>query len=244
MTTKCPSDKSAISFALGRTRSVVDATRACAAGAMVGRRMESAMTSQCYTTPRWTPRSERVTIRELGHVALFVARPRRDPLLSTATPSRARGDRDGKGGRIVFFSAGVHHHVLRCELARAEGRGRTQGVPGALPHRVRRRRRPRRPRGGAHWARRTASSRSGDTPTSFSVRDPDGHRGRAIRRLGRPISERGLIRDPRRRRTRHIDGRPPPASARRAERREIASPTRRRLSAEPPSERLPGLTAA
>src|SRR2546430_9324949 len=37
----------------------------------------------------------------------------------------------GKGGHIVFFSAGVHHHDVSCELARAEGAGpQPKGVPG------------------------------------------------------------------------------------------------------------------
>jgi catechol-2,3-dioxygenase len=36
-----------------------------------------------------------------------------------------------KDGRIVFFSAGVHHHDLSCELARADGPGpQPKGVPG------------------------------------------------------------------------------------------------------------------
>src|SRR5262249_62191643 len=36
-----------------------------------------------------------------------------------------------KNGRIVFFSAGVHHHDVSCELARAEGPGpQPKGVPG------------------------------------------------------------------------------------------------------------------
>lgn len=37
----------------------------------------------------------------------------------------------GKNGRIVFFSAGMRHHDLSCELARAEGPGpQPKGVPG------------------------------------------------------------------------------------------------------------------
>jgi len=65
--------------------------------------------------------SGRLTIRELGHVSLFVGdldatrRFYRDILGLAETGT-------GKGGRIVFFSAGVHHHDLSCELARAEGR--------------------------------------------------------------------------------------------------------------------------
>ncbi|HEX9819567.1 MAG TPA: VOC family protein, partial [Methylomirabilota bacterium] len=72
----------------------------------------------------------RLTIRELGHVSLFVRdldatrRFYRDVLGLVETDT-------GKNGRIVFFSAGVHHHDLSCELARAEGAGpQPKGVPG------------------------------------------------------------------------------------------------------------------
>ena len=120
-------------------------------------------------------RSERVTIRELGHVALFVRdldatrRFYRDILGLAETGT-------GKGGRIVFFSAGVHHHDLSCELARAEGSGpQPKGVPGLyhiafdvgvaledLP-------------AARRWAEAHGLEPFGETPTSFSVRDPDGH---------------------------------------------------------------------
>ena len=120
-------------------------------------------------------RSERVTIRELGHVALFVRdldatrRFYRDTLGLAETGT-------GKGGRIVFFSAGVHHHDLSCELARAEGPGpQPSGVPGlyhiafdvgaALDDLV----------AARHWAETHGLEPFGETPTSFSVRDPDGH---------------------------------------------------------------------
>ncbi len=121
------------------------------------------------------PPSPSLTIRELGHVSLFV----RDldatrrfyhgilGLTETGT---------GKGGRIVFFSAGRHHHDLSCELARAEGPGpQPKGVPGLY-----------------HIAFEIGSAREelaaarrhveahgltpfGETDTSISVRDPDGH---------------------------------------------------------------------
>ena len=120
-------------------------------------------------------RSERVTIRALGHVALFVRdldatrRFYRDILGLAETGT-------GKGGRIVFFSAGVHHHDLSCELARAEGPGpQPKGVPGlyhiafdvgvALDDLAAARR----------WAETHGLEPFGETPTSFSVRDPDGH---------------------------------------------------------------------
>jgi catechol-2,3-dioxygenase len=114
-------------------------------------------------------------IRELGHVALFV----RDleatrrfygailGLVETGT---------GKGGRIAFFSAGRHHHDLACELARAAGPGvQPKGVPGLyhIAFEI-----------GSSLealaaARRALEARGltpfGETDSSFSVRDPDGH---------------------------------------------------------------------
>ena len=120
-------------------------------------------------------RSERVTIRELGHVALFVrdldaTRHFYRDILGLAETGT------GKGGRIVFFSAGVHHHDLSCERARAEGPGpQPKGVPGlyhiafdvgaALDDLAVARR----------WAETHGLEPFGETPTSFSVRDPDGH---------------------------------------------------------------------
>jgi catechol 2,3-dioxygenase len=69
-------------------------------------------------------------IHELGHVSLFVRdlaatrRFYRDVLGLTETGT-------AKDGRIVFFSAGVRHHDLSCELARADGPGpQPKGVPG------------------------------------------------------------------------------------------------------------------
>jgi catechol 2,3-dioxygenase-like lactoylglutathione lyase family enzyme len=116
-----------------------------------------------------------VKIRELGHVSLFVRdldatrRFYRDllGLVETAT---------AKNGRIVFFSAGVHHHDVSCELARAEGPpAQPKGVPGLyhLAFDV-----------GASLddlatARREVEAHGltpfGETARSFSVRDPDGH---------------------------------------------------------------------
>lgn len=87
------------------------------------------MTCQWYTK-RATGTSDAMRIRELGHVSLFVRdldatrRFYRDVLGLAETGT-------GKGGRIVFFSAGVHHHDLSCELARADGPGpQPKGVPG------------------------------------------------------------------------------------------------------------------
>jgi catechol 2,3-dioxygenase len=112
---------------------------------------------------------------ELGHVSLFVRdleatrRFYRDLLGLTETGT-------GKGGRIVFFSAGVHHHDVSCELARAEGPGpQPKGVPGlyhiafavgsSLVQLAQARR----------WVEAHGLKPFGETPSSFSVSDPDGH---------------------------------------------------------------------
>jgi catechol 2,3-dioxygenase len=118
---------------------------------------------------------QRLRVRELGHVALFVRdleatrRFYRDVLGLAETGT-------AKGGRIVFFSAGRHHHDLSCELARAEGPGpQPKGVPGLyhIAFEV-----------GDSLDDLAAARRSveahgltplGETPTSLSVRDPDGH---------------------------------------------------------------------
>jgi catechol 2,3-dioxygenase len=76
----------------------------------------------------------------------------------------------------VFFSAGRHHHDLSCELARAEGPGpQPKGVPGlyhiafAIGA----------SREALAMARRHVEAHGltpfGETETSFSVRDPEGH---------------------------------------------------------------------
>jgi catechol 2,3-dioxygenase len=114
-------------------------------------------------------------IHELGHVSLFVRdlaatrRFYRDVLGLTETGT-------AKDGRIVFFSAGVRHHDVSCELARVEGPGpQPKGVPGlyhiafdvgtSL--------------GDLAAARRVVEGHHlapfGETATSFSVRDPDGN---------------------------------------------------------------------
>ena len=85
------------------------------------------VTRQCYTT-RAVETLARV--RHLGHVSLFVRdlaatrRFYRDILGLTETGT-------AKDGRIVFFSAGVRHHDLSCEVARAPGPGpQPTGAPG------------------------------------------------------------------------------------------------------------------
>jgi catechol 2,3-dioxygenase len=124
---------------------------------------------------RTPPRGRGLAVRELGHVSLFVrdlgaARAFYGGVLGLAETGTA------KDGRIVFFSAGRHHHDVSCELARAPGPGpQPKGVPGlyhlafdvgdSLDHLA--------------AARRAVEAHGlapfGDTPTSFSIRDPDGH---------------------------------------------------------------------
>lgn len=127
-------------------------------------------------------------IRELGHVSLFV----RDLEATRCFYRDALGlveTGTGKGGRIVFFSAGVHHHDLSCELARADGPGpQPKGVPGlyhiafdvgtSLADLQAARR----------WVEARGLTPFGETASSFSVRDPDGNEIElyVAGRLGRP----------------------------------------------------------
>ena len=115
-----------------------------------------------------------VKVTELGHVSLYVRdldasrHFYRDILGLTETGS-------GKGGRILFFSAGVHHHDLSCERAHAEGGGPPPaGAPGLyhIAFAVGRTRdelaRARR------WVEAHGLTPFGEADTSFSIRDPDG----------------------------------------------------------------------
>jgi len=110
-------------------------------------------------------------VEALGHVSLFVRdleatrRFYRDLLGLAETGT-------GKDGRIVFFSAGVRHHDLSCELARAEGPGpQPKGVPGLyhIAFAVR----------DLAEARRAVEAQGftpfGEYARGFCVRDPDGH---------------------------------------------------------------------
>ena len=125
-------------------------------------------------------------IRELGHVSLFVRdldatrRFYRDVLGLAETGT-------GKDGRIVFFSAGVHHHDLSCELARAAGPGpQPKGVPGlyhvafdvgtSLEELAAARRHVE-----AHGL-----SPFGEYERGFCVRDPDGHEIELYVEMGGP----------------------------------------------------------
>src|SRR6185503_10819901 len=72
----------------------------------------------------------RLAVRELGHVSFFV----RDLAATRNFYTGVLGLKEsgtGKNGRIVFFSAGRHHHDVSCEVMRAEGPGpQPHGVPG------------------------------------------------------------------------------------------------------------------
>jgi catechol 2,3-dioxygenase len=118
-----------------------------------------------------------VKVSELGHVSLFVrdleaaTRFYRD-LLGLAEAGR------GKDGRIVFLTAGRHHHDISLEVARAEAPRSPKGAPGLyhIAFRI----------GGPPEelaAARAAAEAAGLTPFGemagarpcFCVRDPDGN---------------------------------------------------------------------
>jgi catechol 2,3-dioxygenase len=116
-----------------------------------------------------------VKVVELGHVSLFVRdldatrHFYRDILGLEETGT-------GKQGRIVFFSAGVRHHDLSCEVARTEGSGLPpKGAPGlyhiafSVGRSIAELARARR------WVEAHDLAPFGDAEESFSVRDPDGN---------------------------------------------------------------------
>ena len=68
-------------------------------------------------------------VSELGHVSLFV----RDLESSVAFYRDVLGLSEtgrGKNGRIVFLSAGAHHHDVSLEVARADAPVLPTGAPG------------------------------------------------------------------------------------------------------------------
>ena len=116
-------------------------------------------------------------VSELGHVSLFV----RDLQSSVTFYRDILGLREtgrGKGGRIVFLSAGAHHHDVSLELARVDAPSPPAGAPGLyhVAFCV----------GGTREALRAARAEAeqaglapfgetdGATPC-FCVKDPDGH---------------------------------------------------------------------
>jgi catechol 2,3-dioxygenase len=117
----------------------------------------------------------RLSIRQLGHVSLFVrdldaTRRFYHDLLGLAETGT------GKNGRIVFFSAGAHHHDLSCELARAVGSGpQPKGVPG-LYHIAFVIGSTLDDLGAARqWVESHGFAPFGEYDRGFCVRDPDGH---------------------------------------------------------------------
>jgi catechol 2,3-dioxygenase len=117
-------------------------------------------------------------VTELGHVSLFV----RDLDTSVAFYRDRLGLHEtgrGKGGRIAFLSAGVHHHDVSLELARTDGASPPKGAP-ALYHiafcvgRTREALESARDECLAHGLVPFGEQPDGRTPC-FCVRDPDGH---------------------------------------------------------------------
>jgi catechol 2,3-dioxygenase-like lactoylglutathione lyase family enzyme len=152
-------------------RSPVAAVLLSAAG------LESAMTRQWYTTDAMKPsaRAAGLTVRELGHVSLFVRdldasrRFYRDVLGLAETGT-------GKQGRIVFFSAGARHHDLSCELARADGPGsQPKGVPGLYHIAFVVGTTPDELTAARRWVESQGLAPFGEYERGFCVRDPDGH---------------------------------------------------------------------
>lgn len=114
-------------------------------------------------------------VRELGHVSLFVrdlAATRhfyRDVLGLAETGS-------AKDGRIVFFSAGRHHHDVSCELARADGPGpQPKGVPGLYHIAFEVGTTSDELAAARQWVVAHALTPFGEGESYFCVRDPDGH---------------------------------------------------------------------
>lgn len=117
----------------------------------------------------------RLRVRELGHVSLFVRdldatrRFYRDVLGLAETGT-------AKDGRIVFFSAGVHHHDVSCELARAPGAGpQPKGVPGLYHIAFAVGDSPEDLAAARRWVEAHGLQPYGEGPDLFCVRDPDGH---------------------------------------------------------------------
>ncbi|MEK7700668.1 MAG: VOC family protein [candidate division NC10 bacterium] len=114
-------------------------------------------------------------IRELGHVSLFVRDIEATRRFYHDTLGLAETG-TGKSGRIVFFSAGTHHHDLSCELARAEGPApQPKGVPGLYHIAFDVGTSPADLQAARRWVEARGLTPFGETSSSFSVRDPDGN---------------------------------------------------------------------
>jgi catechol 2,3-dioxygenase len=114
-------------------------------------------------------------VRELGHVSLFV----RDLTATRAFYRDLLGLQEtgtAKDGRIVFFSAGRHHHDISCELARAAGPGpQPKGVPGLYHIAFEVGDTPEALAAARHWVHAHGLAPFGEGESYFCVRDPDGH---------------------------------------------------------------------
>jgi catechol 2,3-dioxygenase len=116
-------------------------------------------------------------VSELGHVSLFV----RDLESSIAFYRDVLGLREtgrGKDGRIVFLSAGAHHHDVSLEVARVEAKPLPAGAPG-LYHVAfcvgNTREALQAARGEAEQAGLQPFGEAGGATPCFCVKDPDGH---------------------------------------------------------------------
>ena len=107
----------------GLTRSVAAAATEAVSGTAGA--AGSGVMALCYTT-------RAVKVIELGHVSLFV----RDLDASLRFYRDLLGLREtgrGKGGRIAFLSAGVHHHDVSLQVARTERADHPQSAPPTKP---------------------------------------------------------------------------------------------------------------
>jgi catechol 2,3-dioxygenase len=114
---------------------------------------------------------------ELGHVSLFVG----DLDSSVGFYRDVLGLREtgrGKDGRIVFLSAGAHHHDVSLELARVDPQPLPAGAPG-LYHVAfcvgSSREALETARRDAERAGLVPFGEVGGTTPCFCVKDPDGH---------------------------------------------------------------------
>lgn len=117
-------------------------------------------------------------VNELGHVSLFV----RDLEASIHFYRDLLGLKDagrGKGGRIAFLSAGLHHHDLSIEMARAEAPPTPKGAPGLYHIAFLVGTTSEELAAARRWVEAHGLEPFGEVPggesPSFSVRDPDGH---------------------------------------------------------------------
>jgi catechol-2,3-dioxygenase len=117
-------------------------------------------------------------VSELGHVSLFV----RDLEASIRFYRDFLGLKDtgrGKGGRIAFLSAGVHHHDLSIEVARVEAPPPPKGTPGLYHIAFQVGTSVEELQAARRWVEahdlEPFGEAVGGRSPSFSVRDPDGH---------------------------------------------------------------------